>query len=349
MCKKILLINEGYSDNLGDQAIKDSLIFLLKNNIVADIEFADFTKKINAPLQISSINQVSNASLIKKVIRLLIPAKIRWIISSFSRIVSKSKEKKDLIVIGGGQLILSNATFAIAMFLWVFVLNLFGNKNIILFGVGSGTNFSFIDKLLYQYSLHNVKDIYVRDYKSKELLKELFNIDAKFVYDVAFCYSLIDTKNIDIELSNKVLLGVTDFEVYKTYNKDNLSIEEYYESWITLLKTNHIDIKNTILFYTTQRDSAESVKFMEYVNNKYAIDLTLLETNTIGELINAISSSEYIVSGRMHALILGVSYRKKIITYSISKKLEEFDRMFNKGVDLKEVQNQIVNQVKIIL
>ena len=189
---KVLIINEGYSDNLGDQAINDSLQYLLKSNSIENIEFQDFTKNIDAPIEISTGSNTSNKSpLMIQFFKKIIPSKIRWLIKNINRIIKASKDNYDLVIIGGGQLILSNATFSIAMFSWVFFLRLFGNKNIILFAVGSGTKFSFIDTLLYRKTLKKISKIYARDEKSKEILKNTFNIDSEFVYDVAFIHNKI--------------------------------------------------------------------------------------------------------------------------------------------------------------
>jgi len=138
--KRVLVINEGYSDNLGDQAINDSLQYLLKNSGIKNIDFQDFTKNIDSPINISVADkQGIQKSFAVSILKTIISSKIRWIIKNLNRIIKISKKDYDLVLIGGGQLILSNATFSIAMFLWVFCLNFFGNKNIVLFAVGSGS------------------------------------------------------------------------------------------------------------------------------------------------------------------------------------------------------------------
>lgn len=344
---KTLLLNEGYSDNHGDQAINDSFKYLLKCNGIKDIDFVDFTKSINSPKRII-INQKKELekSFITKV-KKAIPPKIRWLLKNVYRVYKISKNKYDKVFIGGGQLILSNDTFAIAMITWIFFLRLFGNKDIVLFAVGSGNEFSFVDKLLYQYALKNVSKIYVRDFKSQEALEEIFKIDTKFVYDVAFIHNKI-TKNLESKKEN-ILLGVISFDVYNRYNSKSLSKDEFFESWVELLTKNNIALKQVKLFYTTQDDRDASIEFKNYVLNKYHIELELIETYIKDILVNELDKSKIVISARMHALILGLTYGCEIVTYKISDKLIAFAEMFGKDFELKAVQNNIEMTMKDVL
>ncbi len=336
---KTLLINEGYSDNLGDQAINDSFQHLLKNVGIKNIDFVDFTKNTNSPKKIIANEKRDNKGNFTSKLKKVISPKLRWILKNTYRIYKISTKKYDKVFIGGGQLILSNDTFAIAMAMWIFFLRLFGNKEIVLFAIGSGSKFSFLDKLLYQYSFKKVSKIYVRDFKSQKILKEVFNIDSKFVYDVAFIHNKI-SKKTNSEKEN-ILLGVISFNVYNRYNNINLTKENFFESWIELLVKNNFTLEQVKLFYTTQDDRGASIEFKNYINEKYNIELELIETNTKEILVNQLDQAKIVISARMHALILGLTYECEIITYKISDKLIAFDEMFGKNFDLDIVQNNI--------
>lgn len=323
---KVLVLNEGYSDNLGDQVINESLNFLLRENNINEISFHDFTKNISKPIEIKFSIVNKKLKSFTDQFKELIPSKVKWLIKNIKRIITVSNNKYDLVIVGGGQLILSNATFAIAMFTWIFFLRLFGTKNIVLFAVGSGTRFSFLDKLLFGYALHNVSKVYVRDYKSQEVLKNTFAVKTDFVYDVAFMYNKYT--NIKLTEKEQVLLGVISFNVYKKYNQKQLSKVQFFESWLNLLSENHINLENVKLFYTTQDDRQASLEFKDYVFRTYNIHLELLETGKKEILIKELASAKVVISARMHALILGLTYNCHIITYKISDKLREFDSMF---------------------
>ncbi len=141
-----------------------------------------------------------------------------------------------------------------------------------------------------------------------------------------------------------LLLALTQ-DSYDKYSSD----DKYYETWIELLKKEDIPFEDIALFYTTQSDRGECLKFIDYVYEKYEVLFPLIETNTVDKLVEVIEGAEVVISGRMHALILGLSYKKKIITYKISKKIEEFHRMFCGYNDIDKIQCQIIQQIETIL
>ncbi|MFT5759449.1 MAG: polysaccharide pyruvyl transferase WcaK-like protein [Alteromonadaceae bacterium] len=348
--KSVLIINEGYSDNLGDQAINDSLQYLLKVNDIQNAKFQDYTKNLNGPLRIpcGKNEEIKKQTLLNKAIRLL-PVKIRWLILNFPRVLIASKSQYDLIIIGGGQLVLSNATFAIAMFTWVSCLKIFGNKNVVICGVGLGSEFTFIDRILFKYSLNSARDIYLRDDRSQEVLFAQFGMKSKFIYDVAFVHNKI-LYNIKEKEQNKALLGVTSYAVYRKYAEgDKLSKDEFYDTWVTLLSKSSVPLNEVELFYTTKEDRSASIEFQEYIKRIYNVSLKLIETNNLELLISEVNSSQLVISARMHALILAFTYHRNIICYPISEKLFEFNRMIEGTHTLVEIQSVIEKNFSSLL
>ena len=66
-------------------------------------------------------------------------------------------------------------------------------------------------------------------------------------------------------------------------------------------------------------------------------------------LVNELYKSKIVISARMHALILGLTYECDIITYKISDKLKAFDEMFGKEFHLNSVQTNIKTIIKDVL
>jgi polysaccharide pyruvyl transferase WcaK-like protein len=348
---KVLVINEGYSDNLGDQAINDSLQYLLNINGIKDIDFQDFTKNIDKPIPIK-LNEVQNAKFrIKSIMKYLIPVKIRWLLKNLRRIIKASKNNYDLVIIGGGQLIMGNVSFPIAMFSWINILKFFGNSNIIIYSVGiaSDIKLSIFNKLLFNYSLSKVKKIYLRDNKSIELSQNIFKLSSSFIYDVAFIHNQIKDKDIENK-KHYILLGVMPLKTYNEHNIYKLSKYEYYKTWIDFLNKNHIKVEQVSLFYTTHDDRIASLDFQQYVKNKFNITLELIETNTKNKLIETYKNSSLIISARMHALILGLSYNCKILTYPISEKLIEFNNLYiEKDFNINFIQQELLLSIKHLI
>ena len=352
MClNKVLIINEGYSDNLGDQAINKSLQYLLKRKGFNEIVFQDFTKNLKSPIKIVKEEfDSSNSSVLKNILRLCISEKVRWLLRNSIRIISTARKKFDLVLIGGGQLILSNGTFSIAMFFWVLTLYRFQNKKIILYGVGCGNDFSFINKILYLNALKYVDKVVVRDAQSKLNLKLKFGVSALIIDDIAFLYNLTIRKERDFtDSKNKILLGITSFQVYQIYNRRNCTKQEYFNSWIELLNKKSIKLNQVDLFYTTQKDRFECMEFKAYVKKKFNLVLTICETNNLDLLQYQLSCSKVVISGRMHALILALSSGAQIVAYTISEKLKSFEKMYCDKFDLKCIQNNIFQLTDSIL
>jgi polysaccharide pyruvyl transferase WcaK-like protein len=348
--KKVLVLNEGFSDNLGDQVINESLNWLLKSEGVKHIIFQDFTKKADKPYEIITDHTKSKKNFIlKEIIRSLLSRKLRWIISNFTRVFNYSNKEYDMVFIGGGQLILSNGTFSIAMFMWVLLLRFFGTKEIIVFGVGSGVRFTKLDALLYKYTLKKVSKIYVRDEKSRVTILEKFNVESIKIYDVGFVHSKITNATNNETTSYKAIMGITSYLVFQRYNANLLTKEAFFDTWVNLLNLNKIKIEEVALFYTTQEDRDETLLFVDYVKENYKLNIPLLETNTKEILVNIIERSDIVISGRMHALILGVAYQKRVIAYEISDKLKQFNNMIKETFNLKEVQILLESEMHLLV
>jgi len=353
--KRVLVINEGYSDNLGDQAINESLHFLLQQNHIKEINFQDFTKNIQKLREININTKESKKSFFLPFIKTLFPNKMKFIIKNIVRIIENSKNKYDIVFIGGGQLIMGNASFPIAMFLWISLLKLFGNNNIYLISVGAASDikFNFLDKLLFKYSFKNVKNIYVRDKKSMEIMKFIFKRKVEFIYDLAFIHNQIHQTNFKNENVPKIYsaaMSIMPLKTYLEHNIDQISKTEYYDSWIQLVKNNNIQLNDLVLFYTTQGDRNAVYDFQDYILDMYNIQLEVIETNTIDKLITLYDNTNIVISGRMHALILGLVYDCNIITYFISDKLKEFDSLYIQDKkDVKNIQQTLQITIKNIL
>ena len=348
--KSLLVLNEGYSDNLGDQAINESIHYLLNKNGITDIKFQDYTKNLDGVIDISISPDVTSkdSSILFKLVRML-PVKLRWLIRNLGRVIKVSRVKHDKVIIGGGQLVLSNDTFSIAMFSWVLFLRLFGNKRIYICGVGVGTEFSYLDRLLFKFSLKNITKIYLRDKKSQLTLMNIFRVESELIYDVAFIHNKLDCKTIN-DVESKSLLGVITYDVYRKYVSGTpLNKDAFFDTWITLLSESNVLLKNVKLFYTTKEDRVASIEFKQFVEKKYHIELPLIETSRLELLISEIKSSNIVISARMHALILGFTYDRKVVVYPISSKLIQFKKMIESDIALSDMQAVIESQFSNIL
>lgn len=355
--KRALLVNKGWADNLGDQVIKYTIEDLLNNNGYK-VDFFDFT-------QTSKTNYISyekealkengrqnKNSLKKKLFGPIVNTKFvrigLWLIGNRSLFSKKRlSQDYDIIIVGGGQLILGDSSFPYAMYLWTRLLKkLYKNTRLIILGVGAGGEFGVIDSLLYSKSLKKVDKLYIRDNESIEIIKDKFNVSSNYIPDVGFYIS--KAYKLDYEKEKKVLVGITDYLVHKRYNHDDKTEEDYSEFWEKKIVDYMQKGYKVQLFYTTMRDLVQSIKLKDTMHKKYNIKLEIIYVNTLEELLHEVAKASIIISGRMHGLIIGYAYGCEVVPYIISDKLKSFKEHYldNNHIKINELQEEIERIIK---
>ncbi|MFM5262449.1 polysaccharide pyruvyl transferase family protein [Aeromonas caviae] len=325
MKDSILIVNRGNCSNLGDQAINDAMSKFIMSRYDYDIHFSDLTAQHNSPLEISKKNNKSIIAInFRQKLKKILPLKLIWLLRNFNRVKAAIKSGSGPVVIGGGQLILSNSTFGIACALWVFLSKYYSRK-VIFCSVGAGSTFSKIDLILYKYALQRCDGVCVRDNESKILLKSYFDINSYCSGDIVFTEMSLDKC---IDKNKKVLLGIPDVSVYNTYNKP-VGREGYYKIWCCFLRDRGIELPSIDLFFTTQEDYYESLFFRDYVEREYGVKLPIVEASNLSSLKLLMCQYTQTVSGRMHGLILALNSGCSVHTFPISKKLSVFNSIIS--------------------
>jgi polysaccharide pyruvyl transferase WcaK-like protein len=340
--KKVLFVNEGYSDNIGDQAINESLISFFKkqNYIVCSKHLSSpyLVEKPNYEYSKSSVDKFSGNWLLKLRLRfksnllikfgLLIKnyaAFFNWYLANVKFIKSFLRnEKFDYIIIGGGQLINSSYRrspnkFSIQNYTWTKFIP--KTSKLIYLGIGVAVNFNKVESVLYKKALNKAEKIWVRDEFSSKVLDEKFEIVSEIIPDMAFYLS----EKFEKVKSNKALIGVYSFHEYSVkFGKNNISRSDYYKLWIN--KVNEYVEKGyeVGLFYTTQTDATETFLFQEHVLQNLEKNLPVCKTNDLKSLNKVLSTTDIIYSGRMHALILGFKHKCIVEAFSVSEKIDSF-------------------------
>jgi len=351
MMETALCINEGGSDNLGDQAISKSLEILVKSKFNI-IHSYNFTTILDCNELLEKQNQthrnLKDISAFRKILsKINLLRQIRWIQLHFVDIVKIAKKKYKIAFIGGGQLILSNTIFPIAFFLWVIVLRLFGTK-IIVIGVGSGRDYNLIDKFLYGTALRLCTEILVRDKLSMQRIKENFGQKTNFIPDLAFYHEFNQNKN---NSSNRLIVGIITYEIYKNYfyeiNSPDQKIllqDEYISAWlqkilslkdkfdeIELISTTSEDIIFSKMLFEELKIFAPNIKvtFIDYVMNLEAY-------------LKRLSDSKIILSARMHSLILAQVKQCEVVPWVVSEKILSYKNEYlhkDTSIIAREIKN----------
>jgi polysaccharide pyruvyl transferase WcaK-like protein len=333
--KKIITINEGGFDNLGDHAIYTGLRNVIKD-CGYDCDSYNITRinKIIENLQIethlSNNKYKKNRSIVRQMLsKYKLFKNLRWVQCETSRIYRITKNKYDVAFIGGGQLILSNSMFPISMLIWVIFFKIFNTK-IYLIGVGSGVNFSFFDKLCYKIIFSQCEKIILRDQESRLILHKEFDVLTYYIPDLAFYLRSKDKINESI-VDNKLIVGIIDYKIYLRYSLEMkitkvLSLDEYIEAWY-FRTTKYFDrIDEVVLISTAIEDIDISKKLYEYILSKNIIkNIIFIERLlSLDDYILLLTPNSTVLSARMHALILAQTFRSNVDPWIISRKLDVY-------------------------
>ncbi|HGK4842168.1 TPA: polysaccharide pyruvyl transferase family protein, partial [Kluyvera georgiana] len=226
MPKKILTINEKYSDNIGDQAISRAMVEFCNYSSDVSVDAVDFSFR----KQLVPISNVVKKGTKLVILKRFIPAlakKVIFFIKNINNAKNISHCGYDLAIIGGGQLLLGKGTFPFSLFLYTFFLHRAGTR-IKIVAAGVGRSFSGLERFLIAQSLKKVEAIYLRDVKSIDNLKINFNKHSSLIPDIA--YFLYNESKVSKQ-GNKIIICPTEYSVYKRYEDEashkNLSFDGY--------------------------------------------------------------------------------------------------------------------------
>lgn len=330
----VLIINEGFSNNLGDQLINESAI----NFIESKKNFTCFFQDLN---RINLDKNYGTKTKKKYTKTLLFPLKIVfhrliWFFKNFGRIRYAVKQC-NYAIIGGGQLLKDNNIFPFSIFIWTFFLKYY-KKKYSFFSVGTQGSYSPVSRKLLGFSIRNADYIYVRDKFSKSIIEKVFKFKCSLTYDFAFLFPK-DRNYFSYNLKKKSILGIVDMYIYSHFNNIDIKQTDYYELWINFVGGIE-KINDYNLFYSTSEDRNESISFRTYIKKRYNISLKVLENKDLNEFLENIAQANRVIAGRMHPLIVAKRFKIKYKTFVLSKKLDQFNKIY-KNLSLKEIQEKI--------
>lgn len=348
--KHVLIINQGNSDNLGDKAINLVLKAILEDNNCR-VTSAGYSqcKEQNMELMSGRLTK-NNLSLLRKIV----PSSVLW---GFKYVWSIKNEFKriseigqyDLVIIGGGQLLKTKNVFVYALLTWYKLINKHYKCPIVILGVGTDDKFTIFEKMIYKKVLSGVDDIYVRDNNSITIINREFGVSCKYIPDVAFAYSQYYNLNCTDD-KNIILLMIYDYQELKHNFGTNHNFEEYYETWNELLINNNFKGSRVVLGYTTIGDKKETLKFAQFLNENSNINFTIADTDDIDKFTNILVKTKKIISARMHAMILGMTFNCEVVPYTISSKINTFkEEWIDSGVDISQTRKEVVAKITALL
>ncbi len=331
--KKILLVNQGHSSNLGDKLINEVMTNILcENNEVLHAPFIPTEKDSEIGCNdISSFNIKSTNIFIDSFKKFIKKSKLITAIGLDYKyqkaIYNIIKDKKiDAVVIGGGELLATFIPFNSALYSWIKIIRKnYKDIPIIIYGVsGTKPKNKFFDKRL-NYILTSCDFINVRDHATESFINNSYKIRTNYSPDCVFSYRELNKDSIIKNKENILSIMIYDYD--SLHGKLSFSNKiEYFNYWYDLLE-NNIQYKDIVLLaYTTEEDRICSKEFLNFILNNKNIkyEVRLAEYNDVYGLIDVVKKSRSIITGRMHAMILAKQYETDIIPFIFKEKIETF-------------------------
>ena len=142
-----------------------------------------------------------------------------------------------------------------------------------------------------------------------------------FSYDVHF-----------LEKSKDNLLIMPYSFVVARVHFSTLNSREAYYSWI-LERVESLNYKRIILSATTSVDLRECYLLQEFLRIK-GISCDIVQINSVNELVELYESTKLLISGRMHALIIGGLCGIEWEAIEVSPKIVDYKDAFMKSENL---------------
>ena len=231
----------------------------------------------------------------------------------------------DILISGGGSLLQNKTSnFSLIYYLFIIFLAKLFNKKVIIFAQGiepiNGIFFEFLTKTV----LKMTNFISVRDKKSQNLLNS-WNIKTELLSDPA--YSLIE--NIEINQDKKgLIVQLRSFEGIDDKFISDLAdvIAKYYQGEITVLSLQN------------EYDKDICLSFIEKLK-KYNANAKFIPYQGIKETIDVLNNAKYVISARLHGLIVSYALENKCFGLIYDEKIRTLcDELNIENIEIKNYQ-----------
>lgn len=337
MKKKILLVGEIYSDNLGDAVLCEIVKKIVKENICCDIELCDLSGR-------KFYGKYFDYKWYERIIK-----RIAWIFFKFNLInlgkinilfknsyYNKFDKSYDLVIFAGGQMFMDYFVFPIEK-----LVKFFKKRNIpVIFhacGAKKIENRNLEKRLKKILLLDIVESISVRD--DINLVNTRYLMTSKKKAVKIFDTALYTNKYFNVNKVHKeciVGLGIMNCDRFKN--------EKQITFWINLI--DELD-KREIKWQLFCNGSEADYKMLKIIVARKNLNKNqyLMRPKTAQDLVNVISSFNKIISFRLHSHIIAASMGIPTIGISWEKKVNQFFHNLGLEYRCKTINDSVKNIV----
>ena len=241
----------------------------------------------------------------------------------------------DILISGGGSLLQNKTSnFSLFYYLSILLIAKLLFKKTIIFAQGiepiNGKFQTFITKSV----LKTANFISVRDENSFNLLKS-WKLNPVLVSDPI--YSIIENIKVKDKKEEEIIIQLRDF---KNINKKFLT------DLADAIKENFSDKKINIFSFQDEIDEKPCKQFIEILKQNN-IKANYIPNKPIKETIEIVNNSKYMISTRLHGVLISHALKVKTFALIYDKKLETFAKELNieainlDNYDKEELKNKI--------
>lgn len=344
MIKKILLVNQGGTDNIGDQLINSTMVSILEKeyivesmNLEIDLNRTTLAEKIKEEKN-KKFNLIGKAVYIPKVIcRIIFGDYIYFYNHTLTKLKKTRLEEYDLVLIGGGELFKSKHLFLPSIDAWTKYIKDNTNSKIILYGISSDDWFTQGELYRINKFIKRFDYINARDRRTERIFNKFFGTQLAVSPDCVFLHSFYH--NIKYEKENTILVNIFDYKSWN-FNTQFKNRKEYFTYWFNLINKEAKGNLNSVRFtYTTIEDAYCALDFYKCFKGFFPYPPQIGDEYGLDEIIADIASAMAIITARMHAMILAKQFNTKIVPFIFKSKIKSFVQDFvDSDVDMDTIQ-----------
>ncbi|WIF95313.1 polysaccharide pyruvyl transferase CsaB [Caminicella sporogenes] len=303
--KKVFIFGYYGFKNIGDEAILSSIIKTIRD--------------LNIPIEISALSY--NVRYTEKI------HNIKGIRRNNLKEILTTIKNSDLVISGGGSL-LQDVTSSRSLIYYlglIFLAKCFGKK-VLFFSNGFGPVNKTINKYLVKHIVNKVDKIILRDYDSKDTMKDVgIKVDIEVTSDATYILEASPREKIDTILSDEniprnrpiVAISVRSWN----FSNDFIKVMANFSDYI-------VERGYTVLFVPMQieKDTEISKKIIKKMkNNAYIIQ----REYTPQEILGIIGVSYILIGMRLHSLIFASIQNIPMMGIEYDPKIKSFLNMIN--------------------
>jgi len=221
----------------------------------------------------------------------------------------------DILISGGGSL-LQNKTSNFSLFYYLFIILLakICAKKVIIFAQGIEPILGKIPLVMTKCVLKMVDFITVRDENSKKLLNS-WNINSTLVSDPA--YSLVQDRVIN-NFKNDLIVQLRTFK----------GIDEKFIKTLAFSIAKKYNGKVKVFSFQDEIDERICLEFLNELK-KYGLDANYISAKSVEETIEIINSAQFVISTRLHGLIISNDLKSKTFAICYDDKIKTLTEELN--------------------